>query len=287
MSQPSAEAPAVLVEQRDRILLITINRPQAKNAVNAAVSRGLADAMDRLDDDPGLSVGRADRGRRLVLRGHGPQGVRPRRERRRRGPRHGLHRAAAGQAADRGGRGLRAGRRHRACAGHRSDRCRVRTPRSGSPRSSAGWWPAAAGLLRLPQRIPSAIAMELALTGENLPAERAHELGLVNVLTEPGKALGRRDRAGREDHRQRAARRRRHQADHRRVARLAARGDVARAGQDPDAGVRVERRQGGCGRVRREAPAAVDRNLSQPAGISADLTWQTCESGPPGIDRAR
>src|SRR4051812_7983510 len=48
---------AVLVEQRDRILVITINRPEAKNAVNAAVSRGLADAMDRLDGDAGLSVG--------------------------------------------------------------------------------------------------------------------------------------------------------------------------------------------------------------------------------------
>src|ERR1700739_1597674 len=57
MSQPSDEAPPVLVEQRDRVLLITITRPQAKNAANAAVSRGLADAMDRLDDDPGLSVG--------------------------------------------------------------------------------------------------------------------------------------------------------------------------------------------------------------------------------------
>src|SRR5277367_3416748 len=49
--------PEVLVEQRDRILIITINRPKAKNAVNYAVSRGLADAVDRLDDDPGLSVG--------------------------------------------------------------------------------------------------------------------------------------------------------------------------------------------------------------------------------------
>ncbi|MGH3596283.1 MAG: enoyl-CoA hydratase-related protein, partial [Mycobacterium sp.] len=48
--------PAVLVEQRDRILIITINRPKAKNAVNAAVSKGLADAMDRLDGDPGISV---------------------------------------------------------------------------------------------------------------------------------------------------------------------------------------------------------------------------------------
>src|ERR1700739_4057255 len=49
--------PEVLVDQRDRILIITINRPKAKNAVNAAVSRGLADAMDRLDGDSGLSVG--------------------------------------------------------------------------------------------------------------------------------------------------------------------------------------------------------------------------------------
>ena len=38
--------PEVLVEQRGRILIITINRPKAKNAVNAAVSHGLADAMD-------------------------------------------------------------------------------------------------------------------------------------------------------------------------------------------------------------------------------------------------
>ena len=48
---------AVLTEQRDRILIITINRPKAKNAVNAAVSHALAAAADRLDDDPGLSVG--------------------------------------------------------------------------------------------------------------------------------------------------------------------------------------------------------------------------------------
>src|ERR1700758_5688571 len=57
VSTEEATEPEVLVEQRDRILIITINRPKAKNAVNAAVSRGLADAMDRLDDDPGLSVG--------------------------------------------------------------------------------------------------------------------------------------------------------------------------------------------------------------------------------------
>ncbi len=94
---------AVLVDQRDRILIITINRPQAKNAVNAEVSRGLADAMDRLDDEAGLSVGVLTgaggsfcagmdlkafaRGENVVVEGRGM----------------GFTAASAGQAADRGG----------------------------------------------------------------------------------------------------------------------------------------------------------------------------------------
>ena len=47
---------AVLVERRGRILVITINRPQARNAINLEVSQALADAMDELDDRPDLSV---------------------------------------------------------------------------------------------------------------------------------------------------------------------------------------------------------------------------------------
>uniref|UniRef100_UPI00242B879E enoyl-CoA hydratase-related protein n=1 Tax=Gordonia paraffinivorans TaxID=175628 RepID=UPI00242B879E len=47
---------AVLVERRGRILVITINRPQARNAINLEVSQALADAMDELDDSPDLSV---------------------------------------------------------------------------------------------------------------------------------------------------------------------------------------------------------------------------------------
>ena len=57
MSEESSAPEAVLTEQRGRILIITINRPEAKNSVNAAVSHALAAAMDTLDDDPGLSVG--------------------------------------------------------------------------------------------------------------------------------------------------------------------------------------------------------------------------------------
>ena len=53
----------------------------------------------------------------------------------------------------------------------------------GIPEVKRGLVAGGGGLFRLPLRIPSAIAMELALTGENLPAPRAHVLGLVNVLT--------------------------------------------------------------------------------------------------------
>ena len=129
---------SVLVEQRDRILIITINRPEARNAVNAAVSRGLADAMDRLDGDPGLSVGILTgaggsfcagmdlkafaRGENVVVEGRGM----------------GFTERPPGQAADRGRRGIRAGRWDGAGAGQRSDR-RVEGRGVRHPRGQA--WP--------------------------------------------------------------------------------------------------------------------------------------------------
>jgi enoyl-CoA hydratase len=188
MSQPSDEAPAVLVEQRDRVLVITINRPQAKNAVNAAVSHSLADAMDRLDDDPGLSVGVLTgaggsfcagmdlkafaRGENVVVEGRGMGFTE-------RPPVKPLIAAVEGYAL--------AGGTELALA---TDLIVAATNSAfGIPETKRGLVAGGGGLLRLPQRIPYQIAMELALTGDNLPAERAHELGLVNVLTEPGKAL--------------------------------------------------------------------------------------------------
>ncbi len=52
-----SEEPAVLLERRERTLLVTINRPDQRNAVNAAVAGGIAAALDELDSDPGLTVG--------------------------------------------------------------------------------------------------------------------------------------------------------------------------------------------------------------------------------------
>src|SRR5204862_5489945 len=52
-----SEGDPVLVEARDGVLEITLNRPEARNAVNAAVAHGVAAALDRLDGEDGLRVG--------------------------------------------------------------------------------------------------------------------------------------------------------------------------------------------------------------------------------------
>ena len=57
MSTGNPTAEAVLVEQRDRVLIVTINRPEARNAINAEVTSGVAAAMDRLDGSKDLSIG--------------------------------------------------------------------------------------------------------------------------------------------------------------------------------------------------------------------------------------
>jgi enoyl-CoA hydratase len=178
----------VLVEQRDRILIITINRPKARNAVNADVSRGLADAMDRLDGDDGLSVGILTgaggsfsagmdlkafaRGENVVVEGRGMGFTE-------RPPAKPLIAAVEGYCLAGG------------CELALATDLIVASKESafGIPEVKRGLVAAGGGLVRLPQRIPYAIAMELALTGENLSAQRAHELGLVNELAEPGSAL--------------------------------------------------------------------------------------------------
>jgi enoyl-CoA hydratase len=189
MSEEPSQSPPVLVEQRDRVLLITINRPEAKNAVNAAVSRGLAEAMDRLDEDAGLSVGVLTgaggtfsagmdlkafaRGENVIVEGRGMGFTE-------RPPVKPLIAAVEGYAL--------AGGTELALA---TDLIVASKDSAfGIPEVKRGLVAGGGGLLRLPQRIPYQIAMELALTGDNLPAQRAHELGLVNKLTEPGGALG-------------------------------------------------------------------------------------------------
>jgi enoyl-CoA hydratase len=180
---------AVLTERRDGVLLITINRPEARNAVNLPVAEGIAAALDELDDDGELSVG--------VLTGAGKgfsagmdlkafvTGERPWVGDRgfagivQRGPRKPLIAAIEGFAV--------AGGLEIALA------CDLivaaRGARLGIPEVKRSLVAAGGALLRLPQRVPYGLAMELALTGEPIGAERAHAVGLVDRLADDGAAV--------------------------------------------------------------------------------------------------
>src|SRR5579859_5783766 len=184
-----SEEQAVLTERRDRVLLITINRPDQRNAVNAAVARGIAAALDALDADHGLAVG--------VLTGAGKgfcsgmdlkafvAGERP----------HVEGRGFAGITQRSAAKPLIAAVEGFAVAGglEVALACDLlvaaRGARLGVPEVKRSLIAAGGALLRLPQSLPRTVVMELALTGDPIPAERAYELGLVNRLTEPGQAL--------------------------------------------------------------------------------------------------
>ncbi len=180
---------AVLSERRGRVLLITINRPDQRNAVNAAVATGIAAALDELDEDPELSLG--------VLTGAGKgfsagmdlkafvTGERP----------YAGDRGFAGITQRASVKPLIAAVEGFAVAGglEIALACDLivaaRGARLGIPEVKRSLVAAAGALLRLPRVLPRGVAMELALTGDPIEAERAYELGLVNRLAEPGEAV--------------------------------------------------------------------------------------------------
>src|SRR6478672_811937 len=178
----------VLTERRDGVLLITLNRPEARNAVNLALAEGVAGALDELDADGDLAVG--------VITGAGAgfcagmdlkafvTGERP-------------------WVGDRGFAGIvqRAARKPLiaaiegfAVAGglEVALACDLvvaaKGAKLGIPEVKRSLVAAGGALRRLPQRLPLGLVMEMALTGDPITAERAHELGLVNRLAEPGTA---------------------------------------------------------------------------------------------------
>jgi enoyl-CoA hydratase len=178
----------VLTERRGRALVITINRPQARNAINRAVSFGLAEAVAQLDDDPELSVavlagagGSFSAGMDLKAYLAGEDMLVPGRGLgfTERPPRKPVISAVEGFSL--------AGGTELALA---TDLIVAsRDARFGLPEVKRGLVAGGGGLIRLPQRIPYAKAMELALTGDSLCAEEGLALGLVNLVTEPGEAL--------------------------------------------------------------------------------------------------
>jgi enoyl-CoA hydratase/carnithine racemase len=179
----------LITERRDRVLLIKLNRPDARNAVNLAMAEAMSAALDELDAADELSLG--------VITGEG-KGFSSGMD---------LKAFATGErpwAGDRGFAGivqkpaekpLIAAIEGFAVAGglEIALACDLivaaRGAKLGIPEAKRGLVAAAGALRQLPRRLPAAIAMELALTGETIDAERGAELGLINRLAEPGKAL--------------------------------------------------------------------------------------------------
>jgi enoyl-CoA hydratase len=179
----------VLTEQRGGVLLVTLNRPEQRNAVNRAVAEGIAAALDQLDADDALRVG--------VLSGAGKgfcagmdlkafvQGESP----------HVEGRGFAGIAQGPPRKPIIAAIEGFAVAGglEVALACDLivaaRGARLGIPEAKRSLVAAGGALLRLPQRMPYHLAMEMALTGDPISAERGAEVGLVNRVAEPGEAV--------------------------------------------------------------------------------------------------
>lgn len=179
----------LLIEYRDGIQILTINRPEARNACTKAVAEAIAAALDELArrDDlrlaiitgaggtfcAGMDLKGFLKGERPSLPGRGFAGITEA------PPGKPLIAAVEGYAL--------AGGFELALA---SDLVvAANNAQFGLPEVKRGLCAAAGGLLRLQQQLPERIAMELVLTGDMFGAQRACEFGLVNRLTPPGEAL--------------------------------------------------------------------------------------------------
>lgn len=179
----------VLTEFDDGVAVFTLNRPEAKNAVNLEVAHALAAAIDEFEARPDLTIGILTgaggtfcagmdlkafaRGERPSIPGRGFGGITEA------PPTKPLIAAVEGWALAGG------------CELALSADLIVasREAKFGLPEVKRGLAAAAGGLLRLPKILPYPLAMEMAITGDPLTAELAHQHGLVNRLAEPGQAL--------------------------------------------------------------------------------------------------
>lgn len=176
---------AVLTERRGRVMVITLNRPDAMNAINGALSNGLMDAIKELDSDPELTA--------AVITGNG------------RGFCSGMDLKAFHRGEDIGPlfdfvkvgsqKPLIGALHGFALAGgcEIALTCDLLVADAGTKigirEVKVGLFAGAGGVFRLPLRVGYARAMEMALTGEPISAEEALEAGLLTEVTESGGAL--------------------------------------------------------------------------------------------------
>jgi len=180
-----SDEPAILVERRGRVMVITLNRPEAMNAINGELSNGLWTAIQELDADPSLAAG--------VITGAGRAFC------------AGMDLKAFARGEDIGplNKFVRSGAKKPLIAAVNgfalAGGCEImltcdlivaaKGAKIGIREVKVGLFAAAGGVFRLPARVGYAKAMEMALTGEPITAEEALAAGLLSSLTEPGEAL--------------------------------------------------------------------------------------------------
>jgi len=179
----------VLVERHGAVQVITINRPEARNALNAAVAAGVRDAVDELDAAAELRAGvltgaggtfSSGMDLKAFLKGETPSfpgrglcGITQT------PPRKPLVGAAEGWALAGGFELLLACDLVVAGA----------SARFGTTEVKRGLVAAAGGAMLLAQRVPRALALEMLLTGDPVDSARAAQIGLVNLVVDDGQAL--------------------------------------------------------------------------------------------------
>lgn len=191
-STPEAEAPVVLLERHDRIALVTIDRPGAMNAVDAAVAARIGEALEEAERDPDI--------RALVLTGTG-----------------GAFCAGADLKALGRGQSIDApGHPEWGFAGYVQHAVSIPTIAAvngfalgggtelvlasdlavldpaatlGLPEVKRGLLAAAGGVIRLQRQVPLKRALEMALTGDPIDAETAVAWGLANKVAAPGNVV--------------------------------------------------------------------------------------------------
>ena len=180
-----SEEQEVIVERRGRIMVITLNRPEAMNAINGALSNGLWTAVQELDADDSLTAGIITGNGRAFCAGMDLKAFARGEDI---GPLNQFVRSGANKPLIAAVNGF-------ALAGG----CEVmltcdlivaaKGTKIGIREVKVGLFAAAGGVFRLPARVGYAKAMEMALTGEPISAEEAMEAGLLSAITESGEAL--------------------------------------------------------------------------------------------------
>ncbi len=175
----------VLTEVRGRVLLITLNRPEAMNSINTALAQALLGALDELDSNPDLTLGvltGAGRGfsagmdLKAFAKEGGPKGFDKFIED---GCKKPLIAAVEGFAL---AGGLEIAMACDLIVG-------AENAKFGIPEVGVGLFAAGGALLRLPRRVPYGLAMELALTGEPISADEAVAARLIDKVASKGGAV--------------------------------------------------------------------------------------------------